>query len=421
VKHFSMSKRRVVITGLGCITALAECVEGLFNALCEGKSGISLIDSFDTSAFPVKFGGEIKNFDPTKYIDQRESNRMDRFTQFAVAAAGRAVDDSGLDFSREDLSRIGVIVGTGIGGISEIEQQHERLLSKGPRKVSPFCVPRLMSNAASGNIAICYGLGGPNFSVSSACASANHAIGEAFCNIIAGRSDIVITGGSEAALTPVGLASFCAARSLSTRNDSPAEASRPFDRDRDGFVLSEGAGILILEEYERAKGRGAKIYAELLGYGATDDGYHITAPLPDGHGAARAMELALTDGNLTPEQVDYINAHGTGTELNDIAESAAIKTVFGDHAYKLAVSSTKSSLGHLLGASGAVELIICVKVINESVIPPTINLNNPDERCDLKINYVPLKARQGKVDIALSNSLGFGGHNACIVVGKIRN
>jgi len=414
-----MDKRRVVITGLGCITALAESVEGLFAALCDAKSGVSTIESFDASAFTVHFGGEIKNFNVTKYIDQREGRRMDRFTQFAVAGATQSVKDSELDLSKEDPYRIGVIVATGIGGIKEIEEQHIRLLEKGPSKVSPFCVPRLMANAASGTIAIHYGLRGPNFCVSSACASANHAIGEAFCNILSGRSDIIITGGSEAALTPIGLGSFCAARSLSTRNDNPQAASRPFDKDRDGFILSEGAGILVLEEYEHAKKRGAKIYAELLGYSATDDGYHITAPLPDGNGAAMAMKLALADADLEPQQVDYINAHGTSTELNDIAESSAIKTVFGEHAYKLLISSTKSSLGHLLGASGAVELIICVKVLNESVVPPTINLENQDERCDLKIDYVPLKARQAKVDIALSNSFGFGGHNACLVVGKV--
>jgi 3-oxoacyl-[acyl-carrier-protein] synthase II len=414
-----MSRRRAVITGFGCITALAESADRLFAALCQAKSGISTIQSFDTSAYWVKFGGEIKNFDVTKYIGQRDSKRMDRFTQFAVAAAMQAVNDSGLDFSKENLFRVGVIVGTGIGGIKEIEEQHLRILEKGPMKVSPFCVPRLMANAASGNIAIQYGLQGPNICVVSACASGSHAIGEAFCNILAGRSDIVITGGTEAALTSIGLASFCAARSLSTRNDDPAAASRPFDRDRDGFVLSEGAGILILEEYEHAKKRGANIYAELLGYGATDDGYHITAPLPDGAGAAKTMELALTDAGVEKEKVDYINAHGTGTELNDISESTAIKTVFGDHAYKLLVSSTKSCTGHLLGASGAVELIICVKAINDSAVPPTINLENPDERCDHKMNYVPLEARQTNVSIALNNSFGFGGHNACLVVGKV--
>ncbi len=409
----------MVITGLGCITALSESVEELFNALCEGRSGVSTVESFDASQFTVHFGGEIKNFDVTKYIDKRDAKRMDRFSEFAVAGAIQAVKDSGLDFSREDPYRMGAIVGTGIGGIKEIEDQHIRLLEKGPTKVSPFCVPRLMANAGSGNIAIQFGLRGPSFAVSSACASSNHTIGEAFWNIASGRSDVVVTGGSEAALTPIGLGSFCAARSLSTRNDNPQAASRPFDRDRDGFVLAEGAGILILEDYEHARKRGAKIYAELLGYGATDDGYHITAPLPNGEGAAMAMKLALEDAKIGPEDVDYINAHGTSTELNDIAESTAIKTIFGEYAYKVPISSTKSCLGHMLGATAAVELIASVKTINNSIIPPTINLENQDERCDLKMDYVPLKAREAKVDIALSNSFGFGGHNACLVVGRI--
>lgn len=413
-----MDKRRVVITGLGCVTALGESVEGLFTALCEGKSGVSPIESFDTSEYPVKFGGEIKTFDVTRYMDQRECKRMDRFSRFAIAAAIQAIKDSGLDFSKEDPYRVGAIIGTGIGGIKEIEEQHTRLLNKGPCKVSPFCVPRLMANAGSGNIAIRYGLKGPNFCVSSACASGNHAIGEAFSNIVCGRSDVMITGGSEAALTPIGLASFCAARSLSTRNDNPQGASRPFDKDRDGFVLAEGAGIVVMEEEKHAKKRGARIYAELLGYSATDDGYHITAPLPDGNGAAMAMKLALVDAGVEPEKVGYINAHGTGTELNDIAESMAIKSVFGDYAYKVPVSSTKSSLGHLLGASGAVELILCVKAINQSAIPPTINLENQDERCDPRMDYVPKEGREAKVNIAMSNSFGFGGHNSCLVVGK---
>jgi len=414
-----MSKRRVVITGLGCVTALAESANELFAALCEGKSGISTIESFDTGAYPVKFGGEIRNFDVTKYVDQRESKRMDRFTQYAMAAAKQAVEDSGLDFSKEDVCRAGVIVGTGIGGLKEIEDQHIRLLDKGPKKVSPFCVPRLMANAASGNIAIAYGLRGPNFCVSSACASGNNAIGEAFNNIVAGRSDVIITGGAEAALTPIGLASFCAARSLSLRNDDPQGASKPFDRDRDGFVLSEGAGVLVLEEESHAKKRGANIYAELLGYSANDDGYHITAPRPDGEGAASAMELALIDAGVEKDKISYINAHGTATDLNDVAETSAIRFVFGEQAYKIPVSSTKSCIGHLLGASGAVELIICVKAINESTIPPTINLQNIDERCDPKMDFVPLEARQTEVNIAMSNSFGFGGHNSCLVVGKI--
>lgn len=414
-----MDKRRVVITGLGCVTALGETPEGFFTSLCQGGSGIDRIESFDTSAYPVHFGGEVKQFEPTKYIEFRESKRMDRFSQFAMAAASQAVSESGLDFSKEDPYRMGAIVATGIGGIKEIEEQHAVLLNKAPMRISPFTVPRLMANAAAGNIAIKYGLRGPNFCVSSACASSNHAIGEAFCNIISDRSDVMITGGTEAALTPVGLASFCAARSLSLRNDNPTAASRPFDRDRDGFVLAEGAGILVLEEYEHARKRSAPIYAEMLGYAATDDGYHITAPLPDGAGAAKAMELALKDAQLSPEKVDYINAHGTGTELNDIAETSAIKSVFGGHAYKLLVSSTKSAHGHLLGASGAVELIVCAEAIKKSVVPPTINLDNVDERCDAKIDFVPLKPREKKIVVAMSNSFGFGGHNACLIIGKV--
>jgi 3-oxoacyl-[acyl-carrier-protein] synthase II len=414
-----MTKRRVVITGLGCITALAEAADGLFTAICEGRSGISPIEAFDTSDYPVTFGGEVKCFDPTVYIDHRESKRMDRFTQFAVAAATQAVTDSGIDFEKEDPERTGVMVGTGIGGIKEIEEQHIRLLEKGPRKVSPFCVPKLMGNAASGSIAILYGLRGPNICVVSACASGSHAIGEAYANIVVGRSDVVITGGSEAAVTPIGLASFCAARSLSLRNEDPQKASRPFDRDRDGFVLSEGAGILMLEEYEHARKRGARVYAELMGYGATDDGYHLTAPMPEGVGASNAMKLALADAGINPEDVSYINAHGTSTELNDLTESKAIRNVFGDHAYNVPVSSTKSCLGHLLGASGAVELIICAKVITESTIPPTINLDNQDERCDLKMDFVPNQARRAHVNVTMSNSFGFGGHNACLVLGKV--
>jgi 3-oxoacyl-[acyl-carrier-protein] synthase II len=391
----------------------------MFAALCEGQSGVSAIESFDASGFTVRFAGEIKHFDVQQYIDRREAKRMDRFAQYAIAGAIHAVKDSGLDFAQEDPYRMGVIVGTGIGGLKEIEEQHIRLLEKGPSKVSPFCVPRLMANAASGNIAIQFGLRGPCFCVTSACASGNHTIGEAFWNIASGRSDVVITGGSEAAVTPIGLASFCAARSLSLRNDSLQSASRPFDRDRDGFVLAEGAGILVLEDYEHAKKRDAQIYAELLGYGATDDGHHITAPLPDGAGAAMAMKLALADAGINPEDVHYINAHGTSTELNDIAESTAIRTVFGEHAYQTPVSSTKGALGHMLGATAAVELIAAIQAINQSVIPPTLNLDNPDERCDLRMDYVPRTAREAKVDVAISNSFGFGGHNACLVVGKV--
>ena len=414
-----MSKRRVVITGLGCITALAETAEGLFDALCAGKSGVSIIENFDASAFPVLIGGEIKNFDIKKYIDVRQGKRMDRFSQLAVASAVIAVKDSGIDFSKEDPRRTGVLVGTGIGGIQEIEQQHIRLLNKGPSKVSPFCVPKLMANAASGTISMLYKLRGPVFCIVTACASASHAVGEAFHLIRSGRCESVITGGSEAALSPIGLSSFCALKSLSTRNDAPQIASRPFDKDRDGFVMAEAGGIIILEEYEHAKKRGAKIYAELLGYGASGDGYHITAPLPDGKGAAEAIVLALEESELDKEKINYVNAHGTSTQLNDVAETLAIKSVFGEHSYKLAISSTKSCLGHSLGASGAVELIATVKSIEKSVIHPTINLDNIDEKCDPKLNFVPKEAQQTEVNYAISNSFGFGGHNACLVVGKV--
>lgn len=414
-----MKNRRVVVTGLGCITTLGNSAGELFDALCAGKSGISAIERFDTSAYPVHFAGEIKNFDVTKYMDKREARRMDRFAQFAVAGAIGAVKDSGLELSHEDPYRVGVIVGTGIGGISEIEEQHRRLIEKGPAKVSPFCVPRLMSNAAAGNIAIEFGFRGTNYCITSACASGNHAIGESFCNIVAGRSDVLITGGAEAAVSHIGLASFCAARSLSRKNDTPQQASRPFDRDRDGFVLAEGAGILVVEEYEHAKQRGAHIYAEILGYGATDDGYHITAPLANGEGAAKAMEFALADAQLPGSKVDYLNAHGTGTQLNDLAETSAIKSVFGEDAYALSISSTKSCLGHMLGATAAIEAIVCILAINHSLIPPTINLDNPDERCDSKLDFVPLQAREKDVNIAISNSLGFGGHNSCLAIGKV--
>ncbi len=414
-----MTERRVVITGLGCVTALAENSEELFGALCKSVSGISTIESFDTSEYPVKFGGEAKTFDIEKYINSREAKRMDRFTQMALASSIQAVRDSGLDFEKENKHRVGVIVGTGIGGIKEIEEQHVRLLNKSPRKVSPFCVPKLMGNAASGCISIEYGLKGPNLCIVTACASASHAIGEAFWNVLSGRSDICITGGSEAALTPIGLASFCALKSLSTRNDDPQRASRPFDKDRDGFVLSEGAGIVILEDYEHAKKRGAKIYAEVLGYGATGDGYHITAPLSDGAGAAEGMRLALQQAKLNPEQIDYINAHGTSTELNDAAECLAIKSVFGEHAYRLAVNSSKSCLGHSLGASGAIELIVCAKSIEKGMLHPTANLQEVAEDCDPKMDFVPGEAREMDVKIALSNSLGFGGHNCSLIIGKV--
>ncbi|OHB53914.1 MAG: beta-ketoacyl-[acyl-carrier-protein] synthase II [Planctomycetes bacterium GWF2_50_10] len=414
-----MSKRRVVITGLGCVTSLAEGADNLFAALIAGKSGIAPIELFDTSLYPVHIGGELKNFEASKYIDAREAKRLDRFAQFSMASSIQAVNDSGLDFSKEDPRRSGVIIGTGIGGIKEIEEQHNRMLEKGPTKVSPFCVPKLMGNAAAGSVSIYYGLRGPNICVVSACASAGHAIAEAFYAIAYGRADMMVSGGSEAACTPIGLASFCALKALSTRNDAPQIASRPFEKDRDGFVLSEGAGGVVLEEYEHAKKRGAKIYAELLGCGSTGDGYHITAPQPEGKGAIEAIRAALDEAGVGIDKVDYINAHGTSTELNDIAESMAIREVFGSHATKVPISSTKSCTGHLLGAAAAVELIACVKAIQTGIIPPTINLDEIDERCGKDMDYVPKVAREKKVNYALSNSFGFGGHNSCLVFGKV--
>ena len=414
-----MNKRRVVVTGLGCATPLGVSVDVFFDAACKGKSGVSNIESFDVSQYPVRFAGEIKDFDITQFVDHREGKRMDRFCQLAVASAVQAVKDSGIIFPNEDLNRCASIYGTGIGGIQEIETQHIRLLNKGPRAVSPFTVPKLMSNAASGTISMMYGLKGPNFCVVTACASASHAIGEAFFNILNDRSDIVITGGSEAAVSPVGLSSFCALRSLSTRNDNPQAASRPFDIARDGFVMAEGAAAVILEEYEHAKKRGAKIYAELLGYGATADAHHITAPSPDGDGAIRAIEIALKQAGIPKEKYDYINAHGTSTELNDIAETMAIKKVFGEHAYKMSISSTKSLIGHSLGASGAIELVATCKIMEKSIIHPTINLDEVDPKCDPKLDFVPKVAKERKVNYAASNSFGFGGHNACLVVGKV--
>ena len=337
----------------------------------------------------------------------------------AVASAIQAVEDSGLDVEKEDKTRIGCIIGTGIGGLKEIEDQHSRLVAKGPKKVSPFTVPKLMGNAASGCVSIQYGFQGPNMCIITACAAAGNAIGESYYNIMSGRSDVIVTGGAEAAITPIGLASFCSLKALSTDNDNPTGASRPFDATRNGFVLSEGAGILVLEEYEHAKKRGADIYCEFLGYGATGDGYHITAPEPSGSGAVRAMQIALKNAGVRPEKIDYINAHGTSTSLNDAAESKAIKQVIGDYAYKVPVSSTKSCLGHLLGASGGVELIACVKAIQNSVIPPTINLETVDKECDPKMDFVPKEARQSRVNIAMSNSLGFGGHNCSLLIGKV--
>jgi 3-oxoacyl-[acyl-carrier-protein] synthase II len=395
----------------------------LWKRLVAGESGIHPLRILDPSRFKVRFGGDVYDWDaerwPTAFTDKKEIKRVDRFTQFAMVAGLAAVEDSGIDFTKEDASRCGVILGSGIGGLHEIEEQVTRLIEKGPDRVSPFTVPKMMLNAAGGNLSIRYGLRGINYSVATACASANNAIGDAFRNIQHGDTDIMITGGTEAAITQMGLSGFQNMKALSTRNEDPTRASRPFDSERDGFVLSEGAGILILEEYEHAKARGANIYCELLGFGASADAGHITQPDDQGTGACRAMSDALADARLNPADIGYINAHGTSTPLGDKAETMAIKRVFGDSAKRLSISSTKSQLGHSLGASGGIELVVTVKSLVAGVIPPTINLTNPDPACDL--DYTPNTGRDRRYDYAMSNSFGFGGHNAAVIVGRIKN
>jgi 3-oxoacyl-[acyl-carrier-protein] synthase II len=412
--------RRVVITGLGTVNSLASELKQFWHGLCAGRSGISTIEQFDTTAFKVHFGGEVKHWNPEQRIEAKAARRLDRFAQFALVAAMDAVKDSGLTEILQngiDPFRCGTIVGSGIGGLNEFEEQHGRYLKDGPRKISPFVIPKMIANAAAGNISIHFGLAGPNTAISTACASAAHAIGDALRAIQHDQADIMVTGGSEAALTPMGLGGFCSAQALSTRNDNPQAASRPFDKDRDGFILSEGAGILVLEELEHARRRGAPIYGEVLGVGSTADAHHITAPHPDGTGAARAMQNCLRDARLNVNDIDYINAHGTSTELGDKAETGAIKKVFGAHARRLAISSTKSMLGHLLGASGGVEAIATAMTLKTGVIHPTINLDTPDPDCDL--DYVPKVARETRVRRALSNSFGFGGHNCCVAIGTV--
>ncbi|GIW89495.1 MAG: 3-oxoacyl-[acyl-carrier-protein] synthase 2 [Isosphaeraceae bacterium] len=408
--------RRVVITGMGVVTALGTRLEDYWSALLAGRSGVGPLTLFDTTDFKVHFGGQVQNWDPDAHFGAKEARRLDRFAQFALVAAESAVVDSGIDFQRHEPYRIGVLIGSGIGGLNEFEEQHRNLLEKGPSRISPFTIPKLMVNAASGQVSIRYGLKGPTSAVATACASAANAIGDAFELIRDGYADVMITGGSEAAITPMGLGGFASMRALSTRNDAPERASRPFDRDRDGFVLAEGAGILILEEESAARARGARIYAEMLGYGMSADGSHITAPDEDGRGAARAMRNCLDQAQCPPDAVDYINAHGTSTPLGDLAETRAMKAVFGPHARKLMVSSTKSQLGHLLGASGGVELVAAALAIHRGVIPPTINLDTPDPECDL--DYVPHQPREVRVDRVMSNSFGFGGHNASLLIGR---
>ncbi|MEJ7619226.1 MAG: beta-ketoacyl-ACP synthase II [Aquificaceae bacterium] len=410
--------RRVVITGLGAVTPIGTGVQKFWENLIAGVSGVDIIKRFDPieAGLTVHIAAEVKDFEPERYFDKKEAQKVSDFIKFAVAASEEAIKDSGLLESKYDPYRVGVIIGTGIGGLRDIEEQQKVLMEKGPRRVSPFFIPYGISNMASGLVAIRFGFKGPNYCVVSACATGNHAIGDAMRLIQRGDIDVAIAGGCESAITPLGVAGFASMRALSTRNDEPQRASRPFDADRDGFVMGEGAGILVLEEYEHAKARGAKIYAELVGYGATDDAYHITAPCADGEGAYMCMKLALEDAGIRPEEVDYINAHGTSTPLNDKSETLAIKRLFGEHAYRLKISSNKSMIGHLLGAAGAVEAVATVKTIETGIIPPTINLENPDPECDL--DYVPNKAINYPVRYALSNSFGFGGTNACLVFKK---
>ncbi len=407
-------KRRVVITGVGAVSPFGIGVPALWDGAKAGKSAIGPITLFDTKDFPVTFAGEVRGFEPESYFDKKEVRHLDRVTQFALVSSMEARKDANLDLDAVDRTRVGAVIGSGIGGLDTTEKQVLTLHEKGVRRVSPFLVPMMMINAPTGQVAISLGLLGPNFCVSSACASANHAIGVGLMTIRSGAADVMFVGGSEAALTPIGLAGFCSARALSKRNEEPQRASRPFDRDRDGFVFGEGCGVLCIEEREHALKRGARIYAELSGFGNTDDAFHITAPHEHGDGAARAMQVALNDAGLQATDITYINAHGTSTDLNDRLETKAIKRVFGDHAYKVAVSSTKSMIGHLLGAAGGVEAIVTALAIHEKVAPPTINLENPDPECDL--DYVPHTARPLDIRAAISNTFGFGGHNACVLL-----
>ncbi|OPJ56935.1 beta-ketoacyl-ACP synthase II [Alkalithermobacter paradoxus] len=409
-------KRRVVVTGLGCVTPIGIGKDAYWNSLKNGICGIDKLTRFDASEYTTQIAAEVKDFAPEDYMDKKEAKRMDRFTQYAVAASKMAVSDSNLDLDKVQSDRIGVIIGSGVGGIETLEEQHAKLLEKGPKRVSPFFVPMMITNMAAGQVSIMLNAKAMNSSVVTACASATHAIGDAFKVIQRGDAEVMVAGGSESPITPLAVAGFCTMKAMSTRNDDPKTASRPFDKDRDGFVMGEGAGILILEELEHALKRNATIYAEIVGYGATSDAYHITAPAEGGEGAARAMEMAIADGNIPKEEVDYINAHGTSTPYNDKYETMAIKSVFGQHAYNLAVSSTKSMTGHLLGAAGAVEAIACVLAIKDSFVPPTISIQNQDPELDL--NYVPHKGIERQVRYAMSNSLGFGGHNGTLAFKK---
>jgi 3-oxoacyl-[acyl-carrier-protein] synthase II len=412
-----LARRRVVVTGLGIVSPVGIGVAAAWNDILAGRSGIARITRFDASAFSSQIAGEVKDFDITKYLSAKEARRMDAFIHYGMAAAIEAIRDSGIEVTPDNAERIGVNIGSGIGGLPLIEETHIDYQKGGPRKISPFFVPGSIINMVSGNLSILYGFKGPNLAIVTACTTATHCIGESGRIIEYGDADVMIAGGAEATISPLGLGGFCAARALSGRNDDPATASRPWDRDRDGFVLGEGAGVLVLEEYEHAKSRGAKIYCELAGYGMSADAHHITAPCEDGDGAVRCMANALRNAGVNRDEVDYINAHGTSTPLGDVAETVAIKRCFGDHAAKLAISSTKSMTGHLLGAAGGVEAVFSVLAVRDQVAPPTINLFNQDPQCDL--DYVPNTARQMKIDVAISNSFGFGGTNGTLVFRRV--
>ncbi|MGV3773347.1 MAG: beta-ketoacyl-ACP synthase II [Verrucomicrobiales bacterium] len=412
------SERRVVVTGLGVVTPLGNELEQFWNNLVAGECGIDRITGFDASAYDCQIAAEVKNFDPAaSFPSPKEVRRTDRFSQFGIVAGHKALLDSGLDLETVDRDQVGVFLGSGIGGLYTTEEQHKVLLAKGPGRISPFMIPMLILNMSSGLFSMYYKLRGPNVATCSACATANHAIGEAWRTIKMGDANVMFAGGTEATIVPLGIGGFCAMRAMSTRNDDPKRSSRPFDVGRDGFVMGEGAGVVVLEEYEHAKARGARIYCELAGYGNTADANHMTSPAPEGEGAARCMKMALKNARMNPEEIGYINAHGTSTPQGDVCETQAIKTVFKEHAYKLAVSSTKGATGHMLGAAGAVEMAVCAKVLQTGIVPPTINLENPDPQCDL--DYVPNKARELKVNAIANNSFGFGGHNACVIARKI--
>ena len=414
-----MDSRRVVITGIGAVSCVGNDVQSLWDAVVNGRCGLGKVERFDLSAYRTQIAGEVKNFDPTLYMTEKEARRMDDFALYAIAAADEAMKNAGLpldlrDGSAVDPDRVGVCIGSGIGGMRTLEKQCEVLLTKGPGRVSPFLIPMMISDMGSGSVSMRYGAKGPNFTAVSACASAAHSIGEAYRAVRSGDADMMITGGAEASVSRLGFAGFCSEKAMSQRNDDPLHASRPFDKDRDGFVMSEGAGILILEELEHARRRGAAILAELIGYGATGDAYHITSPAPGGEGAARAFNMALRNAGLNPEQVDYVNAHGTSTTLNDMYETQALKSVFGDKVGSVAISSTKGTIGHALGAAGGLETIICALSIQHGIIPPTINYETPDPECDL--DYTPNTAREKTVNVAVNTNLGFGGHNAALIL-----